>query len=35
MTNPALLQNARVEFELSAAEGYDCPIDKTVVPTIG
>ena len=35
MTNPDLLQKARAEFEISAAEGYDCPIDHTVLPTIG
>ena len=35
VTNPDLLQKARREFEICAAEGYDCPIDNTVLPTIG
>lgn len=35
MTDPALLQRARAEFDLAAAEGYDCPIDDKVTITIG
>ena len=31
MTNPALLQKAREEFQITAAEGYDCPIGPEVV----
>lgn len=30
MTDPALLQKIRQEFALTAAEGYDCPIDDSV-----
>ncbi len=32
MTNPALLQKVREEFQVTAAEGYDCPIGPEVVP---
>lgn len=35
MTQPELLTQARQEFNESAAEGYDCPIGKEVVPTVG
>ena len=30
MTNPSLLAKAREEFDITAAEGYDCPLDKIV-----
>jgi len=32
MEDPELLAKARAEFAVSAAEGYDCPIGKEVVP---
>ena len=32
MEDPQLLKNARDEFSVTAAEGYDCPLDKSVVP---
>jgi aminobenzoyl-glutamate utilization protein B len=32
MTQPQLLQDAREEFDLTAAEGYDCPIGPDLVP---
>ena len=32
MTQPQLLQDAREEFYLTAAEGYDCPIGPDLVP---
>lgn len=32
MTKPALLEKAREEFAVSAAEGYDCPIGPEVIP---
>ena len=35
MENPALLAQVRNEFELTAADGYDCPIGPEVVPVIG
>ncbi len=35
MEKPELLQQAREEFEITAAEGYDCPIGPEVVPSIG
>ena len=35
MENPALLAQVRDEFELTAADGYDCPIGPEVVPVIG
>lgn len=31
MTDPALLQKVREEFQVTAAEGYDCPIGPEVV----
>ena len=35
MENPALLAQVRDEFEITAADGYDCPIGPEVVPVIG
>ena len=35
MSDPALLEAARTEFNRSAAAGYDCPIGPEVSPTIG
>ena len=35
MENPARLAQVRNEFELTAADGYDCPIGPEVVPVIG
>ena len=35
MTEPRLLQKAREEFRVTAAEGYDCPIGPEVTPTAG
>ena len=35
MTTPEILQKAREEFSVTAAEGYDCPIGPNVVPVIG
>ena len=32
MTQPRLLREAREEFEISAAEGYDCPIGPDLIP---
>ena len=32
MSNPKHLQEARMEFHVTAAEGYDCPIGKEVTP---
>ena len=32
MTNPRYLQEARMEFHTTAAEGYDCPIGKDLEP---
>ena len=32
MENAALLQEAREEFEVAAAEGYDCPISADLIP---
>lgn len=32
MEDPELLQKARAEFMVSAAEGYDCPIGPEVIP---
>ena len=32
MEKPELLDQAKAEFAISAAEGYDCPIGKEVVP---
>ncbi len=31
MTNPRYLQEARMEFDVTAADGYDCPIGKDLV----
>lgn len=35
MEQPQLLQQARAEFAVSAAAGYDCPLEADVKPTIG
>ncbi len=35
MTSPGLLEQARSEFNITAAEGYDCPIGPEVTPTQG
>ena len=35
MTSPSLLEQARSEFNITAAEGYDCPIGPEVTPTQG
>lgn len=35
MENPELLAQVREEFDITAAEGYDCPIGPEVVPVIG
>jgi len=35
MERPELLAQAREEFDITAAEGYDCPIGPDVVPVIG
>ena len=32
MENPEILREARAEFEISAAEGYDCPIGPDLIP---
>jgi aminobenzoyl-glutamate utilization protein B len=32
MTQPQLLQTAKEEFDLTAAEGYDCPIGPDLIP---
>ena len=32
MTQPQLLQDAKEEFSVTAAEGYDCPIGPDLVP---
>ena len=32
MTQPQLLQEAREEFDIAAAEGYDCPIGPDLIP---
>lgn len=32
MTDRSILKDAREEFQIAAAEGYDCPIGKEVVP---
>ena len=32
MKDPLLLSKARQEFDITAAEGYDCPIGKEVTP---
>ena len=31
MTNPAILADARAEFAVTAAEGYDCPLEPDLV----
>ena len=33
MENPGVLVQARKEFDITAAEGYDCPIGPEVVPS--
>ena len=35
MTDPKLLEKARKEFNLTTAEGYDCPIGPEVTPVAG
>lgn len=35
MTSPSLLEQARSEFNITAAGGYDCPIGPEVTPTQG
>jgi len=35
MEQPELLARVREEFNLTAAEGYDCPIGPEVIPTVG
>ena len=35
MEDPDLVAQARAEFRETTAEGYDCPISKDIVPTIG
>ena len=35
MEQPDLVAQARAEFRETTAEGYDCPISKDIVPTIG
>ncbi|MBR3973346.1 MAG: amidohydrolase [Oscillospiraceae bacterium] len=35
MTNAELLEQARAEFRAETREGYDCPISKDLLPTIG
>lgn len=35
MLDPALLAQAREEFTETTAEGYDCPISKDLLPTVG
>ena len=32
MSNPKHLQDARMEFHVTAADGYDCPIGKDLEP---
>ena len=31
MTNPAILADAHAEFAITAAEGYDCPLEPDLV----
>ena len=31
MEQPQLLADAKAEFDIAAADGYDCPLDKQVV----
>ena len=35
MEDPAILAEARAEFNETTAEGYDCPISKDIIPTVG
>ena len=35
LSDEALLSRAQEEFRISTAEGYDCPISKDLLPTIG
>ena len=35
MEDPGILAEARAEFKLTTAEGYDCPISKDIIPTVG
>ena len=35
MEKPDLLAQVREEFNITAADGYDCPIGPEVVPVIG
>ena len=35
MTDPEILKKARAEFKETTAEGYDCPISKDIIPTVG
>ncbi|MBQ9148173.1 MAG: amidohydrolase [Oscillospiraceae bacterium] len=35
MEDPEILRKARAEFRETTAEGYDCPISKDIIPTIG
>ena len=35
MTDPEILKKARAEFRETTAEGYDCPISKDIIPTVG
>ena len=35
MENQDLVKQARDEFRITAAEGYDCPISKDLIPTVG
>lgn len=35
MNQPQLLADARAEFSISAKDGYDCPLEADVAPTIG
>jgi aminobenzoyl-glutamate utilization protein B len=35
MEKPDLLAQVREEFDITAFEGYDCPIGPEVVPVIG
>lgn len=32
ITTPELLERARAEFKVTAAKGYDCPIEADAVP---
>ena len=35
MENADLVKKAHEEFRATAAEGYDCPISKDLIPTVG